>query len=187
MSTAVRASAFTEPERPMNLQIRFVTLGGSFVDVIGPGEHLNALPGAVGSLRASVVVADEAQDRVADLAEGQVAVVFLSVGGVTAGVGGEGQLEVSAQDVDAGLAEAVVGGVVGEASQGVNAAELDGWGVGSEFVDGLGEALGVQARVFAVGAGFVDALAAVGDDQGNESTCAGHDAEGELDQVKECL
>ncbi|WP_046500014.1 hypothetical protein [Streptomyces odonnellii] len=40
MSTAVRASAFTEPERPKNLQIRFVTLSGSFVDVIGLGEHL---------------------------------------------------------------------------------------------------------------------------------------------------
>ncbi|GGS09180.1 MULTISPECIES: hypothetical protein [Streptomyces] len=39
MSTAVRASAFTEPERPKNLQIRFVTIGGSFVDVIGRGEH----------------------------------------------------------------------------------------------------------------------------------------------------
>ncbi|MEU9397782.1 hypothetical protein AB0D86_48415 [Streptomyces sp. NPDC048324] len=39
MSTAVRASAFTEPERPKNLQIRFVTIGGSFVDVTGPGEH----------------------------------------------------------------------------------------------------------------------------------------------------
>ncbi|NJP73448.1 hypothetical protein [Streptomyces sp. C1-2] len=39
MSTAVRASAFTEPERPKNLQIRFATIGGSFVDVTGHGEH----------------------------------------------------------------------------------------------------------------------------------------------------
>ncbi|WP_186784540.1 hypothetical protein [Streptomyces sp. CBG33] len=39
MSTAVRASAFNEPERPKNLQIRFTTIGGAFVDVIGLGEH----------------------------------------------------------------------------------------------------------------------------------------------------
>nr|WSX54152.1 hypothetical protein OG409_37720 [Streptomyces sp. NBC_00974] len=39
MSAAVRASAFTEPTRPKNLVIRFVTLGGSYVDVTGPGEH----------------------------------------------------------------------------------------------------------------------------------------------------
>ncbi|WP_261992344.1 hypothetical protein [Streptomyces sp. MS191] len=80
----------------------------------------------MGSLRAAVVVTDEAQDGVADLAEGEVAVVFLQVGGVGAGVGGEGELEVGAQDVDAGLAEAVVGCVVGEAGEGVDAAEADG-------------------------------------------------------------
>ncbi|MBV1957251.1 hypothetical protein KUG12_23390 [Streptomyces sp. BV333] len=39
MSTAVRASAFNEPERPKNLQIRFATIGGSFVDVTGLGEN----------------------------------------------------------------------------------------------------------------------------------------------------
>lgn len=39
MSTVVRASAFAEPDRPKNLQIRFVTVGGSFVDVLGAGEH----------------------------------------------------------------------------------------------------------------------------------------------------
>ncbi|WP_333741175.1 hypothetical protein [Streptomyces sp. IBSBF 2806] len=39
MSTVLRTSAFTEPERPKNLQIRFATLGGSFVDVVGLGEH----------------------------------------------------------------------------------------------------------------------------------------------------
>ncbi|MFJ6000349.1 hypothetical protein [Streptomyces sp. NPDC092370] len=38
MSTAPLA-AFTEPDRPKNLQIRFITVGGSYVDVTGPGEH----------------------------------------------------------------------------------------------------------------------------------------------------
>ncbi|WP_030423475.1 hypothetical protein [Streptomyces sp. NRRL F-5065] len=40
MSTATPA-AFTEPDRPKNLQIRFITVGGSYVDVTGPGEHSN--------------------------------------------------------------------------------------------------------------------------------------------------
>lgn len=31
--------AFTEPNRPKNLQTRFVTVGGSYVGVTGPGEH----------------------------------------------------------------------------------------------------------------------------------------------------
>ncbi|MEU6896317.1 hypothetical protein ABZ934_32185 [Streptomyces sp. NPDC046557] len=39
MSTALRASAFTEPDRPKNLLIRFLTTGGSYVDVTGHGEH----------------------------------------------------------------------------------------------------------------------------------------------------
>ncbi|MFE7574688.1 hypothetical protein ACFU5Z_08120 [Streptomyces sp. NPDC057521] len=39
MTTAVRASAFTEPDRPKGLLIRFVTTGGSYVDVTGHGEH----------------------------------------------------------------------------------------------------------------------------------------------------
>lgn len=30
--------AFTEPERPEDLQIRFITIGGSYVDVTGPGH-----------------------------------------------------------------------------------------------------------------------------------------------------
>ncbi|WP_327713763.1 hypothetical protein OG912_38395 (plasmid) [Streptomyces sp. NBC_00464] len=38
MSTATLA-AFTEPDRPKNLLIRFITVGGSYVDVTGPGEH----------------------------------------------------------------------------------------------------------------------------------------------------
>ncbi|MFD4860668.1 hypothetical protein [Streptomyces atratus] len=37
MSTAALVSAFTEPDRPKDLQIRFVTVGGSYVDVTGPG------------------------------------------------------------------------------------------------------------------------------------------------------
>ncbi|MFJ7069760.1 hypothetical protein [Streptomyces sp. NPDC101115] len=39
MLTALRTSSFTEPDRPKGLQIRFLTTGGSFVDVTGPGEH----------------------------------------------------------------------------------------------------------------------------------------------------
>ncbi|MFJ3860357.1 hypothetical protein ACIPRL_29485 [Streptomyces sp. NPDC090085] len=38
MSTATLA-AFTEPDRPKNLLIRFLTVGGSYVDVTGPGKH----------------------------------------------------------------------------------------------------------------------------------------------------
>ncbi|MEU7031438.1 hypothetical protein AB0A60_32680 [Streptomyces sp. NPDC046275] len=34
-------TAFTEPDRPKNLLIRFITIGGSYVDVTGPGEHLD--------------------------------------------------------------------------------------------------------------------------------------------------
>ncbi len=71
------------------------------------------------------MVADEAQDRVPDFTKGQVAVVSLLVGGVIAGVGGKGQLEVGAQDVDAGLAQVVVRGIAGEAGQGVDAPEPD--------------------------------------------------------------
>lgn len=50
------------------------------------------------------MVADEAQDRVPDRAQGQAAMVLLLVGGVVAGVGGEAELEIGAQYVDAGLA-----------------------------------------------------------------------------------
>ncbi|WP_353962221.1 hypothetical protein [Streptomyces anulatus] len=98
--------------------------------------------------------------------------------GRVAGVGGEGQAEVGTQDVNAGLPQAVVGGVVSKASQGVDAAEPDGRGVRAEFVDGLGEAFGVKPSCFAVGACFVDALAAVGDDQGDERTGPGNHSEG---------
>ncbi|MFI5672969.1 hypothetical protein [Streptomyces sp. NPDC051704] len=44
MSTAVRASAFTEPVRPKNLLIPFVTTGGSYVDVTGHREHTENNP-----------------------------------------------------------------------------------------------------------------------------------------------
>ncbi|WP_333746247.1 hypothetical protein [Streptomyces sp. IBSBF 2950] len=32
------ASAFNEPERPKGLQLRFITVGGSYVDVTGSGH-----------------------------------------------------------------------------------------------------------------------------------------------------
>ncbi|MER6129753.1 hypothetical protein ABT173_45805 [Streptomyces sp. NPDC001795] len=38
MRTASLASAFTEPERPKGLQLRFITVGGSYVDVTGSGR-----------------------------------------------------------------------------------------------------------------------------------------------------
>lgn len=38
MSTAP-LPAFTEPDRPKNLLIRFINVGGSYVDVTGPGKH----------------------------------------------------------------------------------------------------------------------------------------------------
>ncbi|WP_440582006.1 hypothetical protein [Streptomyces flavofungini] len=69
----------------------------------------------------------------------------------------------------------------------MDAPELDSWRVRAEFVDGLGEAFGVQPGGFAVGAGFVDALAEVGDDQRDERTGPGDHAEGELHQVEERL
>lgn len=53
--------------------------------------------------------------------------------------------------------------------------------------NGLGEALGVQPGGLAVGAGLVDALAAVGDDQGDERTCPSDHPEGEFHQVEERL
>ncbi|MGW2112377.1 hypothetical protein [Streptomyces sp. NPDC001948] len=133
------------------------------------------------------MIADEAQDGVSDLAEGEVVVVLLQVGETLAGVGAIAEPEVGAQDVDAGLAKAVVGGVVCQAGERVDAAKSDGWGIGAEFVDGLGKALGVQPGGLAVGAGFVDALAAVGDDQGNECTGPGDHPEGKLHQVEERL
>ncbi|MFE7948235.1 hypothetical protein [Streptomyces sp. NPDC057426] len=39
MRSAASGSAFTEPDRPKNLQIRFLTVGGSYVDVTGPGHE----------------------------------------------------------------------------------------------------------------------------------------------------
>ncbi|MEU5958804.1 hypothetical protein [Streptomyces sp. NPDC047525] len=40
MNTAVRVSAFSEPDRPKDLQIRYSTVGGAYVDVTGGGEHM---------------------------------------------------------------------------------------------------------------------------------------------------
>ncbi|WUT01732.1 hypothetical protein OHA46_33790 (plasmid) [Streptomyces sp. NBC_00708] len=40
MSTTT-PTAFTEPDRPKNLLIRCITVGGSYVDVTGPGEYSN--------------------------------------------------------------------------------------------------------------------------------------------------
>ncbi|MFC8217910.1 hypothetical protein ACFUTY_07025 [Streptomyces sp. NPDC057362] len=68
----------------------------------------------------------------------------------------------------------------------MDAAEPDGRGVRPEFVDGQREALGVKPGCFAMGAGLVDALTPVGDDQGDERTGPGNHAEGKLHQVEEC-
>lgn len=107
--------------------------------------------------------------------------VFFLEGGVLAGVGSDGELEVGAQEVNAGLAQAVVRGVVSESGQGVDAVKLDGRRVRAELLDGLGEAFGVEPGGFAVGAGVIDALAAVGDERAGPSD----HAEGEFDQVEE--
>ncbi|WP_435813030.1 hypothetical protein [Streptomyces rochei] len=108
------------------------------------------------------------------------------IGQVTGG-GGERETEVGAQDVDAGLAQVVVGGIVGEASQGVDSTKADGWGIRTELVDGLGEALGVEPGGFPVSASLIDTLAAVGDDQSNKCAGPGYHAEGQLHQVEESL
>ncbi|MFD4866253.1 hypothetical protein [Streptomyces sp. NPDC058412] len=121
-----------------------------------------------------------------DLAEGQVAVVFLLIAGGVSGVGCEGKLQVGAQDVDAGLTETVVRGIVGQAGQGVHATELDGGGVRAELVAGLGEPLGMAGGI-AVRTGLVDTLAAVRDDQGDERASPGDHSEGEFHQVEEGL
>ncbi|RSS85288.1 hypothetical protein EF919_38090 [Streptomyces sp. WAC02707] len=39
---AIRSSAFTEPERPTGLQIRYATIGGSYVDVVSTNKHLKS-------------------------------------------------------------------------------------------------------------------------------------------------
>ncbi|MGW2113412.1 hypothetical protein, partial [Streptomyces sp. NPDC001948] len=112
---------------------------------------------------------------------------FLLAVGVVARVGGEGELEIGAEDVDARLAETLVRGVVGEAGQGVDAAEADGWGVRAELVDGLGEAFGVEPGGFAVGARLVHPLAAVGNNQGDERASPGYHSEGDFHDVEERL
>ncbi|MFI1035948.1 hypothetical protein [Streptomyces sp. NPDC020951] len=67
------------------------------------------------------------------------------------------------------------------------ASEADGLGGVAELGDGGGEAFGVQAGGVAQSAVLVDALAAVGHHQGDQGTRAGHDAEGEFDQVEQCF
>ncbi|MFT9474742.1 hypothetical protein [Streptomyces sp. 11-1-2] len=133
------------------------------------------------------MVADDAQDRVPDLAEGQVAVAFFLASGIVTGVGGEGKLEIGAQNIDARLAQPVVGCVVSKAGKGVNATEPDGRGVGAELFDGLGEALGMEPGGLPVSAYLVDALATVGNDQGDERAGPGDHSEGELHQVEKRL
>ncbi|MFD9052675.1 hypothetical protein [Streptomyces zaomyceticus] len=51
--------------------------------------------------------------------------------------------------------------------------------------DGLDEPFGVEPGGFPVRSGFIDALAAVGDDQGYECASPGDHSEGELHQVEE--
>ncbi|MGW3658121.1 hypothetical protein ACWD6R_21620 [Streptomyces sp. NPDC005151] len=59
MNTAVRASAFTEPDRPKGLQIRFLTVGGSYVDVIGPGRLFRQEPLGLPRLQGHLAVPGE--------------------------------------------------------------------------------------------------------------------------------
>ncbi|MGA5873913.1 hypothetical protein [Streptomyces cinereoruber] len=43
MTPAARPSAFTQPERPRDLQIRYLTVGGSYVDVTpAANKHLGS-------------------------------------------------------------------------------------------------------------------------------------------------
>ncbi|MFF4845254.1 hypothetical protein [Streptomyces collinus] len=70
------------------------------------------------------VVSDEADDGQSDLAQGQVRTAGFRVVRWQVGFGGVGQSEVSAQDVDAGLAQCTGGGVVGESGQAVGATEI---------------------------------------------------------------
>ncbi|MFB8044514.1 hypothetical protein ACFC8F_24895 [Streptomyces hydrogenans] len=42
MSTTARASAFAEPARPKGLQLRFLTLGGSYVDVTSINDRVKS-------------------------------------------------------------------------------------------------------------------------------------------------
>ncbi|MFJ5787909.1 hypothetical protein [Streptomyces hydrogenans] len=42
MSTLARTSAFSEPARPQRLQLRFLTLGGSYVDVTSLNDRVKS-------------------------------------------------------------------------------------------------------------------------------------------------
>ncbi|MFH8411395.1 hypothetical protein ACH4FX_42565 [Streptomyces sp. NPDC018019] len=69
----------------------------------------------------------------------------------------------------------------------MDATEPNGRAVRAKFVDRRGETLSVGPGGFAVGTGLVDALAAVGDDEGDEGTGPGDHSEGEFHQVEERL
>ncbi|MCI3927856.1 hypothetical protein [Streptomyces sp. AN091965] len=63
MAFAVRTSAFTEPDRPKDLQIRYLTVGGAHVDVTGSGEHpVDRLPDDARVSRAARIVGHACSD-----------------------------------------------------------------------------------------------------------------------------
>ncbi|MCX5443754.1 MULTISPECIES: hypothetical protein [unclassified Streptomyces] len=105
------------------------------------------------------VVADETDNGVPDLPQGQVGVPSIRVVRRKVGFAGVGQAQVGAQHVDAGLTQIAGGGVVGEAGQSMHTAEPDRYGVVAELADCRGEAFGVQAGGLTQGAVLVDALA----------------------------
>lgn len=89
------------------------------------------------------VVADDPNDGVPNLPQGQVGVPGVRVVRWEVGFRGVGQAQVGTQYVDAGLAQVAGGCVVGESGEGMHAAEADGGRVVAELGDGSGEAFGV--------------------------------------------
>ncbi|MFJ3806100.1 hypothetical protein ACIPWE_06985 [Streptomyces sp. NPDC090073] len=69
----------------------------------------------------------------------------------------------------------------------MDAAEANRGRVRAGFVDGLGEPFRVEPGGFAVGAGLIGALAAGGDDQGDERAGPGDYSEGQFHQVEKRL
>lgn len=133
------------------------------------------------------MVADQPDDGVPHFPQRQVGVSGFRGACGQFCLGGVGQAEIGAQDVDARLAQAAGGGVVCKAGQGVHPAEADRDGFVAELGDGGSEAFAVQTGVVSQGAILVEALAPVGDDQGDEGAGPGHHAEGKLHQVEERL
>ncbi|MGO4418569.1 hypothetical protein AB4Z54_07355, partial [Streptomyces sp. MCAF7] len=88
--------------------------------------------------------------------------------------------EICAQHVDAGLAERSCRGVIRKSSQGIDAAEPDGGGGVPELRDGVAEPFVVETGRVAKCCVLIDALTPVGNDQGHQRTCAGHDTEGDF-------